>query len=268
MDIFAPGSSITSAWNTSDTATNTISGTSMATPHVGGRGRALPPAVPRRRTRRRSRQGVIDNATTNVVGNPGAGSPNRLLHSLFGGGGGGNTIFSDTFETNLGWTANPAGTDTAPTGQWARGTPQQTTSGGIVTQLGACAGGSNCLVTALAAGASAGANDVDGGVTSIQSPLINLPSTGTLTLSFAYYMAHLNNSSGADFLSVAIVGNTTSAVFQEVGAANNDAASFATQSVNISGFAGQTVRIRIQAADADTASLVEAAVDNVTITQQ
>jgi subtilisin family serine protease len=36
VDIFAPGSGITSSWNTSDTATNTISGTSMATPHVSG----------------------------------------------------------------------------------------------------------------------------------------------------------------------------------------------------------------------------------------
>ncbi|MFG1776308.1 S8 family peptidase [Micromonospora sp. NPDC049048] len=36
LDIWAPGSSITSAWYTGNTATNTISGTSMAAPHVAG----------------------------------------------------------------------------------------------------------------------------------------------------------------------------------------------------------------------------------------
>ena len=36
MDWFAPGAAITSAWRTSDTATNTISGTSMASPHTAG----------------------------------------------------------------------------------------------------------------------------------------------------------------------------------------------------------------------------------------
>src|SRR3970282_2895059 len=36
VDWFAPGVNITSAWSTSNTATNTISGTSMATPHTAG----------------------------------------------------------------------------------------------------------------------------------------------------------------------------------------------------------------------------------------
>ena len=107
------------------------------------------------------------------------------------------------------------------------------------------------------------------GTTSIQSPAIALPASGTLTLGFSYYFAHLNNSSSADFFRVSIVGSSgTTQVFQELGSAANDAAAYSTQSVNISSFAGQSIRILIQAADAATGSLVEAAVDNVTVTQQ
>jgi len=266
VDVFAPGSSITSTWNTSDTATNTISGTSMATPHVAGVA-ALYLSQFGSQSAATVAAAIVGNATTGVVGSPGTGSPNRLLFSLFGGGGGGTTVFSDGFEAATGWTTNPSGTDTATTGAWQRGAPQATSSG-IATQLGACAGGSNCLVTGLSGGA-AGDNDVDNGTTSIQSPPINLPATGTLTLGFSYYFAHLNNSSSADFFRVSIVGASgTSQVFQELGSAANDAAAYSTQSVNISSFAGQSIRILIQAADAATGSLVEAAVDNVTVTQQ
>ncbi|MFE7274583.1 S8 family peptidase [Streptomyces sp. NPDC057623] len=78
LDIFAPGSSITAGWYTSDTATNTISGTSMATPHVAGAAAvylanhtsATPAAVA---------SALTGGATTNVVTSPGSGSPNRLL---------------------------------------------------------------------------------------------------------------------------------------------------------------------------------------------
>jgi hypothetical protein len=267
VDLFAPGSSITSTWNTSDTATNTISGTSMATPHVAGVA-ALYLSQFGNQTAATVAAALVNNATTGVVGSPGTGSPNRLLFSIFGGGGGSTTVFSDGFETATGWTTNPSGSDNATTGAWQRGTPQQTSSGSIM-QLGACAGGANCLVTGLTAGASVGENDVDNGTTSIQSPAITLPATGTLTLGFSYYFAHLNNSSSADFFRVSIVGSSgTTQVFQELGSAANDAAAYSTQSVNISTFAGQSIRILIQAADASTGSLVEAAVDNVTVTQQ
>ncbi len=181
---------------------------------------------------------------------------------------GATTVFFDNFETNLGWTRNFNGTDTATTGLWERGDPEGTTSGGVTTQLNAAFSGTNDLVTARLAGASAGVNDVDGGVTTITSPPIALPSTGTLNLSFAYYFAHLNNATNLDFLRVFVVGSSTTQVFQELGAATNDAAVWASTSVNISSFAGQTVRIRIEAADASTASLIEAAVDDVRITQQ
>jgi hypothetical protein len=178
------------------------------------------------------------------------------------------TVFFDNFETSLGWTTNPLGTDTATTGQWVRGDPAQTSSGSTITQLGTTVSGVNDLVTG-AAGGAAGDADIDGGVTTIQSPAITLPSTGNLTLTFSYYMAHLNNSSSADFFRVFVVGSTTTQVLQELGAANNDSAVWATSpNISLNAFAGQTIRIRIQAADASGASLVEAAVDDVRITQQ
>ena len=82
VDLFAPGSGITSAWNTSDTATNTISGTSMATPHVAGVA-ALYLAVNPSATPSAVQAAVVNNATPNKVTGAGSGSPNRLLYSLF-----------------------------------------------------------------------------------------------------------------------------------------------------------------------------------------
>jgi aqualysin 1 len=81
LDIFAPGQGITSTWFTTDTAVNTLSGTSMAAPHVAGvaalflqtNPTASPQAV---------RDAIVNSATQGVVTNPGTGSPNRLLYSL------------------------------------------------------------------------------------------------------------------------------------------------------------------------------------------
>ncbi len=82
LDIFAPGSSITSSWYTSTTATNTISGTSMATPHVAGAAALYKQANPSA-TPQQVRDALVNNATSNVVINPGVGSPNKLLYTLF-----------------------------------------------------------------------------------------------------------------------------------------------------------------------------------------
>jgi extracellular elastinolytic metalloproteinase len=183
------------------------------------------------------------------------------------GGGGGTIVFQDDFETNRGWQTNANGTDTATTGAWERGDPEATDSSGT-KQLGTTTSGVNALVTARLAGASAGANDIDGGVTSILSPAITLPSTGTLTLTFNQYLAHGSNATSADFLRVSVVGSTTSVVFQRAGAATDVDGVWTAASASLNAFAGQTIRLRIEAADADTASLVEAGIDDVIIRQQ
>jgi hypothetical protein len=182
-------------------------------------------------------------------------------------GGGGTTVFFDNFETSLGWQTNPNGTDTATTGQWERGNPETTSSSGT-KQLGTTVSGVNDLVTGRLAGASAGVNDIDSGVTSIRSPAITLPATGNLTLSFSQYLAHGSNATSADFLRVSVVGGTTSVVFQRLGSATDVDGAWASASASLNAFAGQTVRLLIQAADAGTASLVEAGIDDVRITRQ
>src|SRR5205809_43932 len=80
VDLYGPGVSITSDWNSSDDATNTISGTSMAAPHVAGAAAlylqghlsALPAEVG---------QAIKSAATPNkITGNP-SGTPNLLLYT-------------------------------------------------------------------------------------------------------------------------------------------------------------------------------------------
>ncbi|MEU6119053.1 S8 family serine peptidase [Streptomyces sp. NPDC047117] len=78
VDIYAPGTDITSDWNEGDDATNTISGTSMATPHVvgaaavylAGHQDAKPADVAK---------ALTDGATPDKISNPGEGTPNKLL---------------------------------------------------------------------------------------------------------------------------------------------------------------------------------------------
>jgi aminopeptidase S len=178
----------------------------------------------------------------------------------------GDTVYSDTFETATGWTANAAATDTATSGRFERGDPGATSSG-VATQLGTTVSGSFDLVTGATAGASAGTNDVDGGTTTIRSPAITLP-TGALTLSFSWYLAHLNNATSGDYFRVSVVtGTAATTVFSQAGAASNRAAAWQTATVNLSAYAGQSVRLQVEAADTGTASLIEAAVDNVVITR-
>ncbi|WP_447971273.1 putative Ig domain-containing protein [Nitrospira sp. M1] len=169
------------------------------------------------------------------------------------------------FETTQGWINNPSGTDTATTGQWERADPQGTSHNETVLQLGHATSGLFALVTEGAAGQSVGTHDIDNGFTSIQSPPMTVPAGAKVTLSFAYYLAHLNNATNVDYLRVQVVGATTVTVFQELGDGANDSGNWNTFTTDISSFAGQTITVLIIAADAGSGSLIEAAVDDVEI---
>ena len=85
VDLFAPGSSITSAWNASSSASNTIGGTSMAAPHVAGAAALILARTPTASPAAVAAS-LVSSATPNrlVAASLGAGSPNLLLFSLSG----------------------------------------------------------------------------------------------------------------------------------------------------------------------------------------
>ncbi|MEU3045936.1 S8 family peptidase [Streptomyces sp. NPDC006984] len=78
VDLYAPGSDITSAWNDSDQGTRTISGTSMATPHVVGAAAVYlaghPDSAPAEVA-----AALLAGATPDAISDPSPGTPNRLL---------------------------------------------------------------------------------------------------------------------------------------------------------------------------------------------
>lgn len=112
LDVFAPGVRITSPAHTSDTGVTTMSGTSMATPHVAGAVALLlhanPAATPATIT-----QLLLTGATPGVVTGGGTGSPNRLLFTqdkIPPGPVAGLTAVAGLGQAALSW-VNPGDTD-------------------------------------------------------------------------------------------------------------------------------------------------------------
>ena len=83
VDLLAPGANITSAWHSGDNATNTISGTSMASPHVAGAAALLLQGSPSATPAAIASQ-LKSNATMGVVRSVPTGTSNALLYVAAG----------------------------------------------------------------------------------------------------------------------------------------------------------------------------------------
>ncbi|KAB1151143.1 S8 family serine peptidase [Micromonospora sp. AMSO12t] len=235
LDIFAPGSSITSAWYTNDTATNTISGTSMATPHVVGVAALVASANPAW-TPQQVRDYLVNNATSNVVTNPGTGSPNKLLYVVNGDTPPPTDDFSVSVSPTSGSTA-PGGSVTAtvatattngsaqsvslsasglPSGATASFSPATVTSGGssaltISTSASTPAGTYSVTVTGTAASGSRTATysltvtGTGGGCSGTNGTDLAIPDTNVAVSSSIVIAGCARNASAASTVAVNIV---------------------------------------------------------------
>ncbi len=170
----------------------------------------------------------------------------------------------DDFEVATGWKVDRFGTDTATAGTWQRSDPSSTSK-----QLGTTTSGSKGLVTGASAGSSASSYDLDGGITTYSSPLVDLPAGDIGDLTFRYSFAHGTNATTDDYFRVDVEredGSRTT-VFEELGGSESDAPAWGSAAVSMDRWAGERVRIVVAAADLGTASLVEAQVDDVRITR-
>jgi carboxypeptidase T len=197
-----------------------------------------------------------------------AGCPYAVLGSTVRGQRCG--AFDDDLEVARGWTVNPDGTDTAPaSGRWVRGNPQGTSSGGTALQRNGVPSGRLALVTGAPAGPRAGAYDLDGRTT-VRSVPIALPAAAGQRLVFRWLFAHpKRTSSSADHLRAIVeeADGTQTVVWERLGSAAAFAGSWRSAAMSLDAWAGQTIRLRFEAVDGASGSILEAGIDDVRVTQ-
>ncbi|WP_433314714.1 S8 family peptidase [Micromonospora sp. CA-269861] len=233
VDILAPGVNITSAWYTSSSATNTISGTSMASPHVAGAA-ALALSGNPSWSPQQVRDYLVNNSTPNVVTNVGTGTPNQLLYVVNG------TPPANDFSVSVSPTsgsAAPGGSVTATVGTaTTAGSAQSVSLSASGLPAGATAsfspstvtsGGSSTLTIATSASTPAGSYPVT---------ITGSGAAGTRTATYTLTVTGSGGGgcSGTNGTDVAIpdTGATVSSSITIAGC-NRNASSSSTIAVNI-----------------------------------
>ncbi|MDX2131823.1 MAG: M36 family metallopeptidase [Planctomycetota bacterium] len=182
------------------------------------------------------------------------------------------TVFSstlepinDTMETDTGWVVGP---NTATTGNWNRMDPQGTTA--QPEDDTTPSPGVNCWVTDGNAGTGVGTFDIDGGFTQLTSPVFDMSSPGDFQIQYQrWYSNNVSTTYGDPWL-VQISNNngSTWVTFESipVGAPVQNGWVTVSRSLSSLGLTGTSqMRLRFRAEDSGTASIVEAAIDDLRV---
>lgn len=170
------------------------------------------------------------------------------------------TCIDDDFEQDRGFARAVGGT--ATTGLWERSMPQATTSSSVVIQPGnqTTPAGSMCWVTDGAAGASAGANDVDGGFTELWSPTMDLSHLSLATVVLQHWYAE-SGSNDALLISISRDGGTN---WQALHTTSSSTGSWQQLELPLGAPLTNQMVLRVRAQDLNP-SLVEACIDDLQI---
>lgn len=173
----------------------------------------------------------------------------------------------DDFEIDRGWTIGAAGDD-ASTGIWTRVDPIGTEYNGVPIQTEddhTPAPGTMCFVTGQGSvGGSVGENDVDGGTTTLLSPVFDLAGATEASLSYwRWYTEDKGTNAGDDFWDVDVTSNGITWVSLEHTNVSEEV--WVQKSFELADFIALTgnVQLRFIASDEGVNSLMEAAVDDV-----
>ncbi len=173
-------------------------------------------------------------------------------------------IASYDMETNAGWSVNLDGDDDANTGVWNRMDPQPTAAqpGDDTTP-----GGTDCWVTDGNAGASVGSADIDGGKTTLFSPVLDLSAAGDPVISYnRWYSNTAGSAPNADVFLVEVTDDGSNWVLAEqVGPSGPETSGgWIASGFRVLDHVSLTsqVRVRFVASDLGSGSIVEAAIDD------
>ncbi len=177
-------------------------------------------------------------------------------------------VFADDMELDTGWTVGAPG-DTATSGIWERADPEPTAAqpGDDHSDPGTL-----CWVTAAAAGAQLGSNDIDGGATTLTSPAIDtrVPAAWRFGESYLTYHRWYSNDAGnaPNQDSMPVLLSTDGVNWTEVELVTENAGAWVRRDVAVADVLppGETTQLRFVARDEGAGSIVEAAVDDVRVT--